>query len=212
MRKTYWLTLFACMALAACSTTTRVTDFYRNPDAPKKSYHSIFIAALVNNVNAKNAIEANLANAAQARGYKAVKSADVFPPNFTRDNIPNKETILSKVRELGCDAIFTVALVDKTSETRYVPGSGPYRPYPAFGWYGSFWGYYSYWSPMMYDPGYYTTDKTYFMEGNLYDAETEALLFSVQSSTMNPGSVDDFSKSYTNALVMQLEREGLLTK
>ena len=68
----------ACMALTACSTTTRVTDFYRNPDAPQKSYQSIFIAALVHNVNAKNAIETNLANAAQARGYKAIKSADVF--------------------------------------------------------------------------------------------------------------------------------------
>ncbi|WP_346318513.1 hypothetical protein [Chitinophaga sp. YIM B06452] len=212
MKRISWLMLCASIVLTACSTTTRVTEFYRNPDAPKKTYQSIFIAALVHNVNAKNSIETNLANAAQARGYKAIKSADVFPPNFTRDKIPNKETILNKVRELGCDAIFTVALVDKTSETRYVPGSGPYRPYPAFGWYGNFWGYYSYWGPMMYDPGYYTTDKTYFMEGNLYDAASETLLFSMQSSTMNPNSVDDFSKSYTAALVGELEKQGLLKK
>ncbi|MGE7777097.1 hypothetical protein [Chitinophaga caseinilytica] len=212
--KTYnYLTLFVIFLLAACGTTTQVTNFWRasNP-SPEKSYNTIFIAAMVHNQNAKQSIENNLAAAAQDRGYKAIKSGDIFPPNFTRENVPSKEAILNKVRELGADAIFTIAVVDKTSETRYVPGSGPYAPYPAWGWYGSFWGYYNYYYPMMYNPGYYTTDKTYFLESNLYDAQNESLLFSVQSETMNPNGIDDFSRSYTKALVSALERQGLLKK
>ncbi|WP_109698602.1 glycoside hydrolase family 18 protein [Chitinophaga deserti] len=210
MKTSYCLTLFAAVLLSACGTTTQVTNFWRTPDAPQKTYHTIFIAAMVHNVGAKQSIENNLAAAAQNKGYKAIKSGDIFPPNFTKENVPSKEAILNRVRELGCDAIFTMAVVDKTSETRYVPGSGPYAPYPAWGWYGSFWGYYNYWYPTMYNPGYYTTDKTYFLESNMYDAQTESLLFSVQSESINPGSIEDFSRSYTKSLVQALERQGLL--
>jgi len=209
MKKVTCLLLLTA-ALFSCSTPTYVTNFWKTDAAPTKTYKRIFIAALVNNVNAKNAIENNLANAAIARGYKVVKSIDVFPPNFTKENPSDKSAMLSKIQQQGCDAIFTVTLLDKESETRYVPGSGRYAPYPRYGWYGSFWGYYSYWSPIMYDPGYYTTDKTYVMESNVYDASTEALLFSIQSSTMNPNSVDDFSKSYTAAMVKELEKQGIL--
>ncbi|MGX5819739.1 hypothetical protein ACWKWU_16200 [Chitinophaga lutea] len=198
-------------AVVSCSTTTRITDFYKGqPPSQGKTYHTIFVAALVHNLGAKASIENNVAAAAKARGYEVVKSGDVFPPNFTRENVPDRETILSKVKASGCDAIYTVTLVNKESETRYVPGTGPYAPYPRWGWYGSFWGYYSYWSPMMYDPGYYTTDKTYYMETNLYDAQTEQLLFSVQSATVNPNGIEDFSKSYTAAIVRELGAQGLL--
>lgn len=212
MKTTYYLAMIGIVLMAACATTTHVTNFWRTPDAPGKSYNTIFVAAMVHNQAAKQSIENNLAIAAQDRGFKVIKSGDIFPPNFTKENVPSKEAILNKVRELGADAIFTMAVVDKSSETRYVPGSGPYAPYPAWGWYGSFWGYYNYWYPTMYNPGYYTTDKTYFLESNLYDAGNESLLFSVQSETMNPNSIDDFSKSYTKSLVRALEAQGLLKK
>lgn len=196
--------------LCACSTPTQITNFWKTSQPTGKTYHTIFVAALVHNVNAKASIENNVSAAAEAKGLKAVKSGEIFPPNFTKENVPGKQVMLQKLRELGCDAIYTVTLVKKESESRYVPGSGPYAPYPRYGWYGNFWGYYNYWSPMMYSPGYYTTDKTYYMETNLYDAQTEALLFSVQSATFNPNGIDDFSKSYTAAMVNELAKEGLL--
>lgn len=210
MKKASCLLLFMTVLTFSCSTPTYITNFWKSDAAPAKTYKSIFIAALVSNVNAKNAIENNLANAAAAKGYKVVKSIDAFPPNFSKENPADKTAMLNKIQQQGCDAIFTVTLLDKESETRYVPGSGAYAPYPRYGFYGSFWGYYSYWSPRMYDPGYYTTDKTYVMESNVYDAQTESLLFSIQSSTMNPNGIDDFTKSYTAALVKELEKQGLL--
>ena len=43
-------------------------------------------------------------------------------------------------------------------------------------------------------PGYYVTDRTYFMEGNLFDTKTETLIWSIQTKSINPGSVEKFSK------------------
>lgn len=114
--------------------------------------------------------------------------------------------MLGKIRELNSDVIFTVALVDKESESRYVPGSMPYRPY--MGYYErGFWGYYNYWYPFGYDPGYYTTDKTYFLEGNLFDVKTEEQLWSVQTEAYNPTSIENFSKKYAQLLWKRAEKE-----
>ena len=57
-----------------------------------------------------------------------------------------------------------------------------------------------------------TKEKTYFMQGNLYDAASEEIMWSVQSKIFNPSSVKKFSKSYTASLVKQLEQEKLLKK
>ena len=108
--------------------------------------------------------------------------------------------MMVKVKNLGCNLIFTINLIDKVSETRYVPGTaGFYGPFPGYGL--GFRGYYSYWYPFMTDPGYYVTDKTYFMEGNLFDADTETLLWSVQTKTTNPSSIETFSTGLIDSML-----------
>jgi len=76
---------------------------------------------------------------------------------------------------------------------------GFYGPYPGYGMY--FWGFYSYWYPFFYDQGYYVTDRYYFMEGNLFDTKTESLIWSVQTKTINPSSIEDFSKTLIQTLL-----------
>ena len=70
-----------------------------------------------------------------------------------------------------------------------------------------FYGYYSYWSPTFYDPGYYSTDNTYFIEANAFDAETQAIIWSVQSKAMNPSNVEKTSKAYTEMLFAQFDKD-----
>jgi hypothetical protein len=64
----------------------------------------------------------------------------------------------------------------------------------------------------VYSPGYYTTDKTYYLESNLYDVATEKLLWSVQSETINPGKAEEVAQDYTNMLLDALDKNGLLRK
>jgi hypothetical protein len=54
---------------------------------------------------------------------------------------------------------------------------------------------------MMYDPGYYTTEKTYSMEGNLFDVESEKLIWSVQTESYNPENISKFSKGITEVMM-----------
>jgi hypothetical protein len=209
MKKIIWtLPVLLSLLIASCGPSHKVTSSWVSPEArtsPKK-YSTIFIAVLTQNQSAKNIIEDDMAKAAIAKGYKVFKSSEIFAPNFTKDQA-DKAVILAKVKQLGCDAIITSALVDKQSETRYVPGTVTYAPYAGYGGWG-FGGYYGYMYPAMYgSPGYYTTDKTYFIETNMFDVATEKMVYSVQSEAYNPSTITAFSRGYCEVVTKQFTKD-----
>jgi hypothetical protein len=109
------------------------------------------------------------------------------------------------------DAILTLSTVKQETQTRYVPGSSPYSPlgYP---YYNDFWGYYSYWYPRFYAPGYYVLDKIYYIEVNLYDTQTEKLVWSAQSKTYNPDDLPSFSREFSDVIADKLKNDGMISK
>ncbi|GAA4645324.1 hypothetical protein GCM10023115_32840 [Pontixanthobacter gangjinensis] len=198
--------------VVSCGPSTQITGSWTKDDiASKGPYKKVYIAALTPNANAQKALEYNLATAARDRGIEAVTSQESFTRKFTMDNQPSKNEILDNIRAQNADAIFTVTLVDKESETRYVPGSTTYYSPMAYGgYYGSFYSYYNTMYPITYDPGYYATDKIYYLESNLYDADSEELIWSAQSKTVNPSNIDSFARDYTEAMLKELVQDGVL--
>ncbi len=195
----------------SCKPSQRIMTAWVNPDRPAKKYTTVFIGALIQNSEVKFAIEDNLGEAAKKKGFKVVRGYELFPPNFNQDNMKDKDLVLKAISNKGCDVILTVAVIDQKSETHYTPSSVSYAPYGAYGSYGAygagFYGYYNYWSPTIYSPGYYTTDKTYFLEANAFDVETQAMIWSVQSKAYNPEGIEKSAKEYTAILMDQFEKD-----
>ena len=201
--------IFAAVLILGCETTsTVVTGSWKSP-RPSKPYQSIVVAALTSHAVAKSTIEDELAAALKSNGISAKKSIDEFPPNMTVSD-SGKEMLMSKLKTTGADAILTVSLLKKETDSRYVPGTNPYDPYGNFGYYRRFWGYYSYWYPSVNEAGYYTTDRTYYMETNLYDAATEELVWSAQSETYNPIDLPNFAGEYANVIIAKMQKDGVL--
>ena len=197
------------LMITSCAPALKVTGSWVAKDKVNaKKYSKLFIIALAERFEVKTQFEMNLAFAAVDRGLSVVKSTDIFPYTFTKDNIPNKEILLEKIKEAGCDAILTVVPLKKSSETRYVESSVAYTPM-SYNYYGNFYHYYNYYTPIVYSEGYYTTDQFYFIESNFYDFATGDLLWSVQSEATNPASIETFSKEYTELLVNQLKKDGI---
>ncbi len=183
-----------------------------NPDekpTPQPGKHKIFLFVMTQNYDAQLNLENDLASAAAAKGILTVKSIDAFGPIVTLDRLPKTDVLLKAIRDLGCDAIFTVAVVDQTEKTHYVQGgySGGFVPYAGYGY--TYSGYYAY-SPAFYSPGYYTSDKTYFIESNLFSALTEKMLVSMQSKVVNPPDITKASKQYTQMLMTELQARGFV--
>lgn len=204
------LSIIMLTLLAACYTqSTMISGTWTNRNE-KKSYNKIVVAALTENVVAKSTVEADLVDALRQRGINAEKSIDKFPPKVTTSE-EDKKALMEQVKQSGTDAILTVSLLNKETESRYVPGSLGYDPFARYPYYGSFWGYYSYWYPYVYDPGYYVTDRTYYIETNLYNVSTEALVWSAQSTTYNPDNLASFSKDFANLIISKMEKDGVIT-
>lgn len=194
----------------SCNPTTRITGSWVAPSAKGKavSGKTVFIAALTRNMELRTKLEKALAEEAKLRNIRAVKSSDHFSPDFYK-NPPSERQLLLQISNTGADAILTVSLINKESETRYVPGKRSYSPYPYYKWYGGFYSYFEYWRPAFYEPGYYVTDKTYFLETNLYNIERNQLIWSAQSEPVNSGSIDNFIRTYPEVLMEQLVQDGL---
>jgi hypothetical protein len=77
--------------------------------------------------------------------------------------------------------------------------------YPGYPYYGSFGGYYAY-SAIYYDPGYYSVDKKYVIEANIYDAQSEKLIMSIESKANNPSGIQKSSQQYTALLADEIAR------
>ena len=196
--------------LEACSPAVQVTGSWKTPTPPDgKKFKKLFILAITGNGELRSTLEHDLGVAATKRGYEILRSEEAFPPADTGNVVVKKEDILNKAREMGCDGILSFAVLSQSEQSRYVPGVYAYNPV-SYGFYDMFAGYYTYMAPVVYSPGYYSTDKYYFMESNFFEIESEKLLWSVQSESLNPSSIKKFSKSYTVSLIDQLKQEDIV--
>lgn len=205
------LSLLAATIFVRCASTSAITGSWKAPDANMRGYQKFFVAALTDNTSIRQTVEDELSKSLAGLGLETEKSIDVFPPDFRNQEIEKSDAVLERISDTGSDAILTIALIDQTSEERYIPGSGAY-PVGRFGYYGTFMSYYGNWAGSLYTPGYYTTDKVYYLETNIYDARSGKLVWSTQSKTYNPSGLEDFLNGYKKAMTELLEKEGLLNE
>jgi len=204
--------LFAVLSsiLSACTPSQKITTSWVNREAlPMGPYKSIFVVAITQNNSAQYIVEDQLSKLLTSRGKKVVRSNDIFPPGIAGNGEISKEVLVNAIKRTGCEAIFVIALLDIKTDERYHEGTY-YDPMSHYDYYRSYYGYYSYRYPQVYEPGYYTTDKTYFLETNFYDVATDQLLWSIQSNAYNPSDLESMFKTYSGLILAQLKKEGLI--
>lgn len=190
----------------ACS-TTKIIGSWKDAES-NKSFSNIMVVGLTSNFLAQTSVEERMTYYLNSRGgVKAQVSRGIFDPDM-KITEEVKEKVANKLGEQGFDGLLTVALVSIDENTNYVAGTR-YQPY-AYPGYGNYWGYYGHYSPMVYSQGYYTSNKIYTIEANLYDVSTEKLVWAARSETTDPSSLDKFSKEYSKKVVYQLNEEGML--
>lgn len=65
---------------------------------------------------------------------------------------------------------------------------------------------------MMMTPGHIVNDRKYFIEIDIYDVKTELLVWSGQSKTLNPTSLEKFSAGFANVVLERMLEEGVIQK
>jgi hypothetical protein len=213
MKSSLRLTTLFCLSLflvTSCGPSLDVIGIWSDKSkVGTKQYTKLFVFALTSDMVVRGAMENEMAAAVAERGMAVVKSIDVLPTTFQTDGKISREDLVRIITENGCDGVMTFVIKDVKEETRYVPGTESYAPH-SYGMYGSYYGYYNYYQPTVYTPGYYTTDKVFFLESNFYDVATESMIWSVQSESVNPTNVNKFSKQYVHTLATNLRKNGII--
>jgi hypothetical protein len=198
-------------AMAACSPSTKIIGSWSSPDKPASPYNKILVTGLSSNLVNRQAFEEELVATLNEDGVAATSSLAIIPLG-SAETEAGMAKALETIRSTGHDGILTVALLDQTSETRYVQGTTTYAPMGYGGYYGRYTGYYGYYGGMTSNPGYYTTDKSYYVEINLYDAKTESLVWSSQSETTNPSNLESYAHTFAGVVVDRMIKDGIITQ
>lgn len=198
------------LLFSGCSmSSTAITGTWMNEDTLAPHYNHILVAPFISDNHIRNDVEFKLAQQLSERDVKVERGSKFLPQKNTASTT-DREAVFESVKAQKVDAILTVSLIDKEAETRYVPGSYTYTPYPTYSYYGTFSGYYNYQNRRVYEPGYYVTDHYYYLETNLYDAETEKLIWSAQTETYDPATIDSFTEDYSKKITVQLRKDSII--
>jgi len=194
--------------LNSCGPSTIITGTWDREDTSEQ-YDDVLVSALINNVNMKANLEEAMVRAMSEKGIKASESIDFIPTKFIEDN-DQKSKIIDMIRKNGNDAIISLVIVEKDTETRYIPERGRYAPYHHFHYYRTFWDYYDHWRYHFDRDDYYTEQDVYYIETNVYDADSEELVWSAQSKTYEMSHFEDFAEDFANKIVEKLDSENII--
>lgn len=198
------------LSTAACSSSgTRFTGMWLNEDYKGTTLDDVLVIAAARSETNRRMFESELVGHLERQGVNAAPSY----VSLTSDKMLTKEEVEAVVREQNFDAVIVTRLVDVDREEVYVPPTTYVEAYPSYGYpyYGSYYGYYSHSYSVVHDPGYTYENVTVSLETNLYDASNEALVWSGQSATFNPGNVGDVIGPTTKLIVSTLVGEGLIS-
>jgi hypothetical protein len=210
--KSFALILTITGLLSGCSPSTKILGSWKSPEAQSVGYSNLFVAALIgDNYVTKKTIEDDIDELLIQKGVQAISNLELVKPGLMLTN-ENKGQVVQEIKKSGRDGIMTIAIIDQTNETRYVPGTTSYSPMYYGGGYGRFGGYYGMYGPSTYSPGYYATDKNFYIEINLYDLATEALVWSAQSETTNPASIDKAAQEFAYVVVDKMIKDGIIVQ
>jgi len=195
--------------LAAC-TNTRITSSWK---APGVSYSNlpmkkIMVAALLPEKDRRleKSMEEKVVNELKSKQIDAVSAYDMYGPKYLPKN---EEKAVDKLKASGIDGFLTIVLLDKDKVKNYNPGYSQFGP---VGYYRNWFGYYTTIFGQVYTPGYYSTQNKYCWESNLYKLPSEKLVYSAQSESFDPASVNKLAINYSDKLINNMIKENLIAK
>jgi len=187
--------------LAGCSSSNKITNSWKNPEATAESikFQTVAVFAMVKNPdmrrNIEDAIASQMPNTVAIPAYKLVSDEDLA--DITKVKLKLKE------RAIEGALVLSVRNVDQKT-SYYSPGLYPSSYY-------SFGGYYNYAWNYMYDPYIYSSTNVYVdIEILIYSLKEDKLVWYGESTSINPESVEQTIKELAVSVKNQLVEDGLL--
>jgi hypothetical protein len=179
---------------------------WKNPNYAGGTFKNIMVLALNGQAANRAEFEDELVAAISRPGVMVAPSYEfIARPDSTPIDPKDLREI---VRSQNFDAIVVARLTKNQEKTTYVPGE-VYTPFP---YYGTFYGYYAFAAPLVYDPGYMKTEKEAQVEVNVYStAKPEGeLAWTGTTNTFDAQSAMKVIKDLVKIVTEEIEKEDLI--
>lgn len=200
--RTLILSLIVISTLVSCGPSTKLEKSWVEPGASVSASASnkTLVIAMVKDETSRRVIEDHLV---KRIGSQAVSSYTLISTDMLKEG---SEQGLTKVISDGkFTHILLMRLADVEHETSYVPGT-------TTSFYGGYGRYYGYGAGMYSTPGYYTTDKNYFVETTVYSTNPDKLIWTGTTKTVNPSKMEKAVNDIADAVAEKMKSDGFLKK
>jgi hypothetical protein len=196
----WFSSVVCCVLMIACGGGTKLTKTQIDPDRRDKPVSNLLVIGVTYNQETRRSFEGKMVAQLKATGIEAVTSVDVLP--ISEKQQLEKDRVLKVVDEFGNDAVLITHLV-YTEEKEVIT-----RDFSAVrSNYGFLWSYGN-----AYSPGYSSVNATIILITNLYDVKTQKLIWSGQSETTKPESLDQTIDDVIALVIKDLHDNQLLAK
>ena len=206
--------MLVALLVAACSSTT-MSGSWSDPAFTKK-VNNVYIIGISKDETRRRIFEDTFGRQLSSKGIKTFSSYRDLPSNQEND----RETIIKRMTEEGCDSVIITQLIDTRKETVTSPGrvsgysSGPYygnRGYGGRGGYYNNWGsYYGRRTDITYQPPTSTEFVIATVESVMYDLKTEEMIWSGQLETVIEGNFEKMVQDFVDTVSKDLTAKGII--
>lgn len=184
--------LLAVLALACAS--TKLTSTWRDPAVGSLQFRKVVGVALTADPVVRRLAEDEFVRAVGPG--QGLASYTLIPDEELRD----RDRARARLEAAGVDGAVVFRLASVEDRERWVPPTT----------YGSMWGYWGWAGPMVYEPGYLTTDQFVQVETAAYSVGDARLVWAGRSETINPSSIEDLIGGVVKVSVAELRKEQFL--
>jgi hypothetical protein len=183
----------ALLAVVACA-TTRITSTWRDPGIGPVQFRKVVGIALTQDATLRRVAEDEFVRTVGPD--QAIAGYTVLPDTEMRD----RAIVQARVEAAGADGAVVFRLANVETQERWVPPTT----------YGNAWGYWGFAAPLVYEPGYLTTDRIVQVETTVYNVADARLVWAARSETLNPSDAQSLIDDVVRAVVAEMREAKLL--
>ena len=197
----FWFILYGCNS--SFIRTTRIAQH----ESPGK-YNKILVVSIIKDedLTLRSHIEKNLTADLKESGYNAVSALEEFGPKGLA-NLGQQETYI-KLRNNGIDAVFTIALIDKSKAKYHKPRHA--HGYTSIYYFDRIWNYPAIQAELINSKN--PENKELFWEIILFDLNTLEPQYTVQTKSFKSGISENIIHEYGKQIISRMIKEKILMK
>ena len=191
----------------SCSSSHVITS-WKAPNSTVRPYKKIMVVGIVkdSSVSIRQQMETHLVNDLKDHGFAAVSALEEFGKGGLA-NLEQEETYI-KLCNKGIDAVITIALLDRKKEKFYIPARVKY--YSNVYYYNRIWNYNIIQADLVTGKGDYEESTQYLWETMLFDLQTLAPVYTIQTESFDPSSLNMMAHEHGKMIVARLLKNKIL--